>query len=73
MPAIPVARSRICHALLAGICAIATSVAGCGQTSQEAKLPDQARKTIERRKVDFEPRPGKSKPATNGSRNPSGR
>jgi hypothetical protein len=35
------------------------------------ELPEQARKTIERRKVDVQARPTKSNPGAGGSRAPS--
>ncbi len=46
--------------VLAVFGALAISLTGCGGSSQEMHLPDEARKIVDRRKVDVEQRPKQS-------------
>jgi hypothetical protein len=73
MPAMRLARGRIRLTLIA-IAGLSTiGLAGCDGPAQEMQLPEEARKSVERRKVDFQPRPAKSQSGTRGSKNPSGK
>ncbi|MGO9463959.1 MAG: hypothetical protein ACLQIB_31590 [Isosphaeraceae bacterium] len=61
MSATRIARMQKRVLLAAGISVFATCLAGCGGSSQEMQLPDEARKIVDRRKVDVEQRPKQSK------------
>jgi hypothetical protein len=71
MPATRVGGSSF-QRLVAAVCGlVAAWLVGCGGPSPEMQLPDQARKTVERRKVDVQARPAKPSPGAVGSRVPS--
>jgi len=72
MSAIRRARGRIQVLLIAGFCALTICLAGCGGSSREMQLPDQARKIVDRRKVDVEQRSKQSKSGTGRSNSHSG-
>jgi hypothetical protein len=57
---------------MAGSGALAICLAGCGRSSQEKQLSDQARKIVDRRKVDVEQRPTSPKSGTGRSNSRSG-
>jgi hypothetical protein len=73
MPAKRVARRPLALLPVAASGLVAACLSGCGEGSQEMQLPEQAKKTVERRKVDFQARPAKPKPGVGGSRTPSAR
>jgi hypothetical protein len=73
MQARRVTRCRFRLSLAGAIGLAAACCSGCGGSSQEMQLPDQARKTVERRKVDVQAPPAKPKPGAGGSRIPSGK
>jgi len=65
-------RGQVQVLLIAGSGALAICLEGCGRSSQEIQLPDQARKIVDRRKVDVEQRPTPSKSGTGISNSRSG-
>ena len=65
------ARLRLFFALACGL--VTADLSGCGGADQEMQLTEQARKAVERRKVDVHERPARTKADAGGSRIPSKR
>ncbi len=68
MSAVQTTRSQVELSLIKGLGALAICLSGCGGSSTEMQLSDQARRIIDRRKVDVEQRPKQSK-SSNGRPN----